>query len=229
MASSTSWKKIFDDLNILEHDFRISPFYLTAKQIKSSVQDFTTTGEKEVRILCKQDTRKDRPQVFVDNDLFLLPTKNGAYAIVQGDGYIDIPVIEAEPIEFHSKLEFPLDTSLVGNSEMQHLDYAFATGLLQEFMKDDSLMLTIRGRKYTPPFSFNVNSQLVETASVQTEVDAGYEGIDKVVLIEAKNSATKDTVMIRKCTLFSSSETKERYIIFGNSASMMSMIIIAFA
>lgn len=195
MANSKSWQKIFDDYDVLGHDFRAAPYYLTAEQIKVSVQDFKKTTEKEVRILCKQDRRRDRPQVFVDNDLFLLPTKNGNYAIVQGEGYIDIPPIEAEPIEFQSKLSFALDTPLVGNSEMQHLDYAFATGLVGEFMHDANLVLTVRGRKYTPPFEFNVNSQLVKTASVQTEVDAGYEGRDKVVLIEAKNSATKDTII----------------------------------
>ncbi len=195
MANSISWAKIFADYKILEHDFSTGPFPLTASQIKLSVQDYTSTSEKEVRILCKQDSRKDRPQVFADNNLFLLPTRNKHYTIVQGEGYIDIPEIEAEPIEFKSKLKFDLDTSLVGDSEMQHLDYAFATGLLQEFMDDDSLVLTIRGRKYTPPFTFNVNQQLIETSSVQTEVDAGYEGADKVVLIEAKNGKTSDTII----------------------------------
>lgn len=195
MANSVSWAKIFEDLNILNHDFSVSPFYLSAVNIKLSVQDFTNTNEKEVRILCKQDSRKDRPKIFQDHNLFLLPTKNGHYAIVQGEGYIDIPPIEAEPIKFNSRLDFDLDTSLVGNSEMQHLDFAFATGLIHEFMHDSSLVLTIRGRKFTPPFDFYVNSQSVRTSSVQTEVDAGYEGKDKVVLVEAKNSTTKDTII----------------------------------
>ena len=31
--------------------------------------------------------------------------------------------------------------------------------------------------------------------SVQTEVDAGYEGKEQVVLIEAKNSASKNTII----------------------------------
>ena len=77
MANSVSWAKIFEDLNILNHDFSVSPFYLSALNIKLSVQDFTNTNEKEVRILCKQDSRKDRPKIFQDHNLFLLPTKNG--------------------------------------------------------------------------------------------------------------------------------------------------------
>ena len=62
-------------------------------------------------------------------------------------------------------------------------------------MEDDSLVLTIRGRKYTPKFSFNIGNHLIEVESVQTEVDAGYEGKEQVVLIEAKNSKTSNTII----------------------------------
>ena len=62
-------------------------------------------------------------------------------------------------------------------------------------MNDESLVLTIRGRKFTPAFDFFVNNQLLSTKSVQTEVDAGYEGRDSIVLIEAKNSKTSDTII----------------------------------
>jgi hypothetical protein len=192
---SDSWRKIFADYNINNHDFDESPFVITAAQIKKACQDFTETGQKEVRILCKQDRREDRPQVFIDKGLFLLPIINGKYVIVKGEGYIDIPSIEATQEIYASKINFNLDTSLVGNSEMQHLDFAYASSLIRTFMEDDSLVLTIRGRKYTPEFSFNVNNHLIEVRSVQTEVDAGYEGREQVVLIEAKNSATSNTII----------------------------------
>ncbi len=94
-----------------------------------------------------------------------------------------------------SKLNFCLDTAKVGNSEMQHLDYAYASSIIRDFMQDDSLVLTIRGRKYTPKFSFYVNNFFIEVKSVQTEVDAGYEGRDKVVLIEAKNLKTSNIII----------------------------------
>lgn len=87
------------------------------------------------------------------------------------------------------------DTSKVGNSEMQHLDFAYAASLVRTFLEDDSLVLTIRGRKYTPKFDFIVGSQIITAKSVQTEVDAGYEGRHQVVLIEAKNSKTNNTII----------------------------------
>lgn len=195
MANSTSWKKIFDDHKILEHNFDESPFFLSAKDIKVSVQDFKNTAEKEVRILCKMDSRESLPEVMRQNGLFLLPVKNGQYVIVKGEGYVDIPEIEGEPKLYESKLDFDLETSKVGNSEMQHLDFAYASSLIRTFMEDPTLALTIRGRKYTPEFSYNIGTTKVDVKSVQTEVDAGYEGEDKVVLIEAKNTSIKNTII----------------------------------
>ncbi|KAB8151817.1 hypothetical protein EZY14_016630 [Kordia sp. TARA_039_SRF] len=195
MANSISWKKIFDDYKILSHNFSVEPFTITAKQIKRACQNFKKTGEKEVRILCKQDSRNDRPQVFIDNDLFLLPIKNGIYNIVKGEGYVDIPEITTPIVPYLSKLDFKLETSEIGNSEMQHLDFAYASSLIRTFMNDQSLVLTIRGRKYTPPFSFYVKKQLIRTISVQTEVDAGFEGKNNIVLVEAKNSKTSNTII----------------------------------
>ena len=195
MANSKSWKKIFDDYKILEHDFDKSPFSLSATQIKRSCQRFKKTGEKEVRILCKQDSREDRPDIFIKQNLFLLPIKNGRYNIIKGEGYIDIPEIKKEIVVYSSKLDFQLDTTKIGNSEMQHLDYAYAASLIRTFMDDSSLILTIRGRKYTPHFECKVSKQTIKVSSVQTEVDAGYEGKEQVVLIEAKSFSATNVII----------------------------------
>ena len=53
--SDKSWNKIFSDYQILAHNFLFSPFKLTAQMIKEACKDFVKTGEKEVRLLCKQD------------------------------------------------------------------------------------------------------------------------------------------------------------------------------
>jgi len=195
MANNNSWTKIFKDNKILENDFSKQPFYLSAKDIKKSVQDFQNTSEKEVRILCKMDTRESVPEIMKKNGLILLPVKNKFYVIVKGEGYVDIPDIEGDAEIYNTKLDFDLDTTKIGNSEMQHLDFAYASSLIRTFVEDPSLVLTIRGRKYTPEFTYKVGNNTVETKGVQTEVDAGYEGKDKVVLIEAKNSSTKNTII----------------------------------
>lgn len=194
-----SWNKIFQDYKILNHDFKSSYFLITAKQIKKSIQNFYKTTGKEVRILCMQTKREDMPQIMKDNNLFILSIKNShndtKYAIVKGEGYIDIPEITGQPIPYDSKLEFELTTSKVGDSEMQHIDYAFAVSIIRTFVNDDSLNITIRGRKYTPKFSFNVGDTRIDAQSVQTEVDAGYEGRNQIILLEAKNVKTKNTLI----------------------------------
>jgi hypothetical protein len=195
MANSKSWEKIFKDNKILQHNFSKEPFIIKAQDIKDAVQDFKKTAEKEVRILCKQDSREQVPEVMKKNGLFLIPIVNGTYAIVRGEGYMDIPEIEGNPEKYNTKMNFDLQTSKVGNSEMQHLDFAYASSIIRTFMKDNSLVLTIRGRKYTPEFSFKVKNQKINVKGVQTEVDAGYEGKDQIVLIEAKNSKTTNTII----------------------------------
>lgn len=194
--NSQSWEKIYKDLNIKNHDFSKSPFFITASQIKECVRDFSKTSQKEVRILCKQDSKEERPQIFIDNELFILPIKNGEYIICKGEGYIDIPPINAKSINYKSKLNFELKSANVGDSEMQHLDFAYASSLIRTFLNDESLVLSIRGRKYTPEFHFNTNLyQDIKVISVQTEVDSGFEGRDKIVLVEAKNSLTKNVII----------------------------------
>lgn len=194
-----AWEAIFEAQNLMAHDFSLSPVEISSQQIKDATRHFPTTGMREVRILCKQDRREDRPLIFQDKGLFILPIRNGRYVILQSEGYVDIPPIPATETTFSytSKLDFPLLSTQVGDSEMQHLDHAYAVSILRTFIGDDSLVLTIRGRKYTPSFEMYVGSQAIAVQSVQTEVDAGYEGTSNVVLVEAKNNRT-DNVIIRQ-------------------------------
>ncbi len=190
-----AWKKIFEQYDILEHDFTKSPFILSSEQIKKACKSFDKTSQKEPRILCKQDTREDRPQIFKDNGLFILPQKNKFYYILKGEGYVDIPDITTNIQDYERKLDFELESSQVGDSEMQYLDFAYANSLIRTFMNDPSLVLTIRGRKYTPSFQFQIGNYSLEAESVQTEVDAGYEGKTSIVLIEAKNTSATNTII----------------------------------
>lgn len=190
-----SWNAIFQAYGIGAHNFDAGPFPLAANQIKAACQHFQRTSQKEVRILCKQDSRESRPQDFRERGLFILPVKNGDYLIVKGEGYVDVPLIQSPLLEYRSEFPFELETSHVGDSEMQHLDRAYALSLIRYFTGDDSLVLTIRGRKYTPPFSFIVGEFEIATQGVQTEVDAGYEGKDSVVLVEAKSGNASNTII----------------------------------
>ena len=78
---------------------------------------------------------------------------------------------------------------------MQYLDFAFVHGITQQFLEDESIELTVRGRKRTLTFNYFVNDVEVKCEGVQTEVDAGYEGKDSLTLVEAKSSKIKNEII----------------------------------
>ena len=124
-----------------------------------------------------------------------MPVLNGEYSIIKGEGYVDVPPITSPIVEYLSVFPFELETSRVGNSEMQHLDHAYALSLMRHFADDESLVLTIRGRKRSPAFEFVVGEFLIRVDGVQVEVDAGYEGENQVVLVEAKGGNATNTII----------------------------------
>lgn len=193
--NTPSWNAIFKKYNIGSHDFDAAPFPISGEQIKEACQHFERTSQKEVRILCKQDSREDRPSAFRNRGLFILPVKNGHYIIVKGEGYVDIPPIKSPLLKYHSDFPFELETTQIGNSEMQHLDRAYALSLIRHFVSDDSLVLTIRGRKYTSKFKFSAGDFPITVEGVQTEVDGGYEGTKQVILVEAKGTTANNTII----------------------------------
>ena len=194
-AKAIAWSAIFSRFDIDQHNFDIAPFPISAKQINSACQYSSLPREINARMLCKQDTRESRPEIFQELGLFLLPIKSGQYVIVKGEGYLDIPPIESPLVQYDSGFPFELETTRIGDSEMQHLDRAYALSLIRRFAGDDSLVLTIRGKKYTSSFDFRACGFSLSVDSVQTEVDGGYEGKNQVVLVEAKNTRANNTII----------------------------------
>ena len=195
MLISRTWDAIFERYDIDAHDFAANPFTIAVAQLREVCEHFRLPTNKTARILCKQDTRESRPLAFRERGLFILPVRNGYYVIVKGEGYVDVPPIQSSLLEYRSNFPFELETTHVGNSEMQHLDRAYAQSLIRHFTGDDSLVMTIRGRKYTPEFQFSVNGFPLTARSVQTEVDAGYEGANQVVLVEAKSGNATNNII----------------------------------
>ena len=194
-SNTPSWDAIFEMFNIDQHNFDAAPFLITSAEIGEACQHFTRPSQKEARILCKQDTRESRPRAFRERGLFILPVKNKFYAILKSEGYVDIPPIQSPLQEYRSDFPFELETTHIGNSEMQYLDRAYAQSLIRHFAGDDSLVLTIRGRKYTSEFQFRVGEFQLNVEKVQTEVDGGYEGANQVVLVEAKNGNATNNII----------------------------------
>ena len=140
---------------------------------------------KEPRLMMKFDHSSVLPPALRETGRFILPLKNGLYAIIKGEGY-HCPEWCGEILTFNRQTHFELKTTSTGLSEMQHLDIAFNTGLLAHFLEEPILYPTIRGRKRSPQFSFRVGNHQLEATGVQVEIDGGFEGRNSVTLVEAK-------------------------------------------
>lgn len=186
--TNKSWAEIFNQFNLEQRINNDGLVFISANEIKKY-------GKREPRLMSKFDDRLSRPTLFKQNDLTILPVKNGEYVLLRGDGYHNLPSL-SHHIEF---LEWPFGRFETlprdPRSESQVIDIAFATGLLTHFLDADDLTLTIRGRLRSNPFDFYFNASSsgpkLNVDGVQIEVDAGYEG-DKIYLIEAKMGERDD-------------------------------------
>ncbi|MCS7003215.1 MAG: AAA-associated domain-containing protein, partial [Dehalococcoidia bacterium] len=181
------WRRVVEALGL---DLSQPVNYVSASAIKR------VTGE-EPRLMAKIDRRDDVPEIFANAGVFLLPVTNGEYAIVRGEGYHVLPRPAEPPAIFYSRLPFALVSATAGESETQHIDFAFNSGLLERFAGVGNLYLTIRGRKRAPEFHYYVGETLLRASSVQVEVDAGFEGQDHIVVVEGK-IGRPDTFHVRQ-------------------------------
>ena len=196
------WNEVYSNTSFSTWDFEKGPLLLEDSDIKKAVahlsDEIIPPNSKEIRIQCGMNYREQRPEIFVQEDLFLLPYTNTSRMIFKGEGYFDIPKLDnSSIIDFEINPEFKLEASSIGSSEMQHLDYAFAVGIVQDFVGIKNLYLTIRGRKYAT-FNYRVLGTEIVARGVQTEVDAGYEGEDEIALFESKNDTKITNEIIRQ-------------------------------
>ena len=183
-SSFQEWEKIFA---AKAFDVAQDLHFITADEIKEITRS-------EPRILAKMDSSQDLPPVFRRNGYFLLPVKNGKYAIVRGKGFHRLEA-KAGPENHTSRIAFHLTTAGRGSSEMQYLDYSFNAGALEAIVGISPLYQSIRGREYSRQFDFFVNKTALSVSSVQLEVDSGLEGENAIVLIEAKMGTPEDFII----------------------------------
>ena len=185
------WAAIFKELAIPRKLKSKGIAFLTASQIRKY-------SGREPRLMSKFDSREERPQTL--KDVTLLPTENGRYALIAGDGYSDVAMLDHLTYHRSDRLQgiesLPWRTQL--SSESQVIDSALLASVIKEFTGEDDLSLTIRGRLRAPKFSFRfqgeVRTHQLEVDGVQVEVDAGYEG-DRIYVLEAKMGGRSDFIV----------------------------------
>lgn len=186
------WEEIFTDYNILNEIKENGYFKITADQIRVY---------KEPRLMAKFDFSKQLPKVFKENDLGILPIRNGEYIIGKFNLFETIKNTKYEEINI-KKVELPsfIETIDPDNiySESNALNVASLSGMFKDAFGEE-LYETIQGKMRTNTFDFIISSNEIENSievnGAAIEIDGGYESKSKVVLVEAKNSMPEDFVI----------------------------------
>jgi len=186
MPINAAWEKIVGE--------RVNTSRDLVTITKSDIESLTGN---ELRLMAKVDSTADLPDTLRRHGYFILPVKNDEYLLVRGVGFHPLEALPEPPTVFRPELDFELRTLSVGNSESQHLDYAYHVGLIEHFAGVTGLRQTIRGRKRMPTIEFYVGSlgPIRSEAGVQVEVDLGCEGRNEIVLIEAKIGEPLDFII----------------------------------
>ena len=184
-----AWEKLFDKYNILRCVGESGLYEITAKQINEF---------REARLMTKFDHRINLPILFEENKLSILPITRGSYVIANVEAYHDFesPVTEINKVvapDFIHSIDFENITS-----EATAINVAYLSGILADFIGEETLLPTVNGRMSSDRFDFNIYNKVfsrlqnITVVNSQIEVDGGYEGFDSLTLIEAKNSLSDD-------------------------------------
>ncbi|HHV35611.1 MAG TPA: transcriptional regulator [Syntrophomonadaceae bacterium] len=184
-----AWAQLFAKYNILKNTEQNGYFEITSAQIN----DF-----REARLMTKFDHKINLPRLFTENNLAILPVTRGRYIISHFEAYKDFEPSDDEitRISLPEHIE-SIDYENI-TSESTAINCAYVSGILADFLEDKELIPTVSGRMSSGTFSFNIrntsiNSNVtVNVVNSQIEIDGGYEGVDRLSLIEAKNYISDD-------------------------------------
>lgn len=165
------WEDIFNDFSVLEEVEKTGFFKITADQIRVY---------KEPRLMAKFDFSRQLPKVFKDNQLGILPIKNGEYIIGKFNLFERISNTNYESIDIEKvKLPSFIETIDPDNiySESNALMVANLSGMFEDAFGEE-LYETIQGKMRTNTFNFNIYSDDVENSievnGAAMEIDGGY-------------------------------------------------------
>ena len=148
--------------------------------------------------MAKFDHKSQLPEIFKEYSLSILPITRGNYIISQFEAYKSFEEINTEI----TKVTFPdhiesIDYESI-TSESMAINCAYVSGIIADFMEDEKILPVVSGRMSSLEFEFSINHNKQDTklpikvSNSQIEIDGGYEGIETLALIEAKNSISDD-------------------------------------
>lgn len=182
-----AWKNIFERYDILKEIKTKGYFPISAKQIKEY---------REPRLMTKFDHKINLPAIFSENGLTILPVTRGDYVISSFEAYHDFPQLNGDVLKISAPRYIQSLMPQFIINETNAINFAFASGILCDFFEDENLFPTVSGRMGSGKFNFKINTdwghRTVNVNNSQIEIDAAYEGINYLTLLEAKKDIADD-------------------------------------
>ncbi len=163
-------------------------FYIGARELEQ-------LSGRQPRLMAKHDFSTSRPWIFQRLRLGIVPVCRSEYLVGRFNLYERFPETQRSEVR---TLELPagLDTlSLEAvSSEAVALNGASASGMLEDFLGCAPLQATVAGRMSTHGLKVRLPDLGVDVAvdRAQMEIDGGFESLEHLVLVEAKNHLSQD-------------------------------------
>lgn len=163
-------------------------FYIGARELEQ-------LSGRQPRLMAKHDFSTSRPWIFQRLRLGIVPVSRSEYLVGRFNLYERFPETQRGEVR---TLELPagLDTlSLEAvSSEAVALNGASASGMLEDFLGCAPLQATVAGRMSTHGLKVRLPDLSVDVAvdRAQMEIDGGFESLEHLVLVEAKNHLSED-------------------------------------
>lgn len=185
-----AWYELFENYNILNHVRNDGKFVITSECINQ---------HREARLMTKFDHSFQRPKLFAVEKLSILPISRGEYVIAPMNTFCSFHhnhELEITDINLPSYIESLNYNDIT--SEAMAINCAYVSGIINDFSEDVNLLPTVNGRMSSRYFDFTISlidrDQRLNICvnNSQIEIDGGYEGLNSLNLIEAKNRISSD-------------------------------------
>jgi hypothetical protein len=188
--NNQAWEALFTRHNIINAVEQNGVFRISATTINQA--------GREARLMTYSDREKSLPKIFKDNRLNIISDARGSYLIGRFSLYqsiADDPNAEIAELPFPNYIE-TIDPNNI-YSEPAGILCAYNTQMLRS-LADEDLYFTVNGRMSSGSFDYLINAaagnqgEAISVANTQIEIDGGFEGATKFLVIEAKNYGAED-------------------------------------
>lgn len=185
--TNDAWAAIINKYNIIEEIDKNGYYKIDAATIKEY---------REPRLMSKFDSEDGLPEVFIKNEINILPLSYSSYILGRFKLFKKFPrrtVFKPIPVQL---MDFETIKVTEITSESNAINVLILSKALDDFLNTEENYGTFNGRMGSGPFNYFVDTttdrQYIESQSVQLEIDGGFENIESVVIMEAKNVVHDD-------------------------------------